>query len=293
MISGNKGKLDSKLKRRSDRISSVELIDQSLDLLCHKRLALLPLYYCGAIPFMSALVFFINEMSFSVFAASNCLPWAVILSFLFIWKNYINSLFCRKIFIILCTGAKSESKLLGEKLSLLDHFRLISAQSLFQSAALIARPISLIFFTSAWTGAFFNTLCAESGIERGSIMKSLSKSTIDILDDSWKLNCLQYVFICIFGMTALNVGIIILLMPNLLKSVLGIDTPFSLSSGISNYISMVFNTSFISIVIAISLLFLDPIVKTVFTVRFFYAESQSKAYDISHELSEIREEKAV
>jgi hypothetical protein len=81
--------------------------------------------------------------------------------------------------------------------------------------------------------------------------------------------------LCIIGiLTALNIGAVLLLLPFLLKTLFDIETPFSLSA--SNFA----NTTFFALVWCLSYLVIDPVMKTAYVLRCFYAESVRTGDDI-------------
>jgi hypothetical protein len=60
----------------------------------------------------------------------------------------------------------------------------------------------------------------------------------------------------------------------LLKTLAGIDTPFTLSVGSA------FNTTFVAVIFALTYLCVDPLVKTAYVLRCFYGESRQTGEDL-------------
>jgi hypothetical protein len=75
-----------------------------------------------------------------------------------------------------------------------------------------------------------------------------------------------------------NIGSMLALIPQLLKTFLGIETMFTLSS------AQMMNTTFIAIVYALAYLCLDPLVKAAYALRCFYGESIHTGEDLRVEL---------
>jgi len=85
--------------------------------------------------------------------------------------------------------------------------------------------------------------------------------------------------LCPFGVvTALNVGIALLLLPWLLKILFGIETIFSISG------EHVMNSTFFAVVFSLCYLFLDPLMKACYCLRCFYGESIQTGEDLKVEL---------
>jgi hypothetical protein len=81
----------------------------------------------------------------------------------------------------------------------------------------------------------------------------------------------------------LNASIVIFTAPQLLKMLLGIETSFSRSG-----VWSLFNTTFLSVAVALAWLALDPLVKAVYTLRCFRGEARRNGADLLAELSLVR-----
>src|SRR4029077_15061796 len=71
----------------------------------------------------------------------------------------------------------------------------------------------------------------------------------------------------------LNIGTAILILPQLLKSFLGIETLLSRSG------SCALNTTFYAVTAGLTYLVMNPLAKAVYLLRYFYAESQGTGVD--------------
>src|SRR5260370_29515092 len=79
----------------------------------------------------------------------------------------------------------------------------------------------------------------------------------------------------------LNVGVLILIVPQLLKSFLGIDTPLTRS------MALPFNSTFLAITAALTYALVDPLVKAIYVLRCFYGESLATGEDLKAQLKAI------
>jgi hypothetical protein len=85
--------------------------------------------------------------------------------------------------------------------------------------------------------------------------------------------------LCPLGMiTALNVGIALVLLPWLLKILFGVETIFSISR------THILNNTFFAVVCSLSYLCLDPLMKASYCLRCFYGESLQTGEDLKVEL---------
>lgn len=81
---------------------------------------------------------------------------------------------------------------------------------------------------------------------------------------------------------AINVSVLLIVLPAVLRSLFGIATPFSVGG-----VYAVTNTTFLMTVFWICFLCLDPIVKTTYVLRCFYGESLRSGRDLLVELRRV------
>ncbi len=81
-------------------------------------------------------------------------------------------------------------------------------------------------------------------------------------------------------MTFFNIALLLIIVPYLLKMFLGIET--SLTLGVNPL-----NSTFLAIVVTLTYLIVDPIAKTVYTLRCFYGESIATGEDLKSRLKAL------
>ncbi len=79
----------------------------------------------------------------------------------------------------------------------------------------------------------------------------------------------------------LNIGVLLLLIPQLLKSFLGIETALTRGE------TLLFNSTFLAIAAALTYAIVDPLVKTVYVLRCHYGESLASGEDLRAQLKNI------
>lgn len=259
--------------------SALDIIEESVHILRLSPLSLLGCYYAGSVPFVLGLLYFWADMSRSGFADQYCSLAALGLVLLFSWMKCWHSVFAQKIF-----AAVSNTQ--TPKLNISRALYLISSQTIIHSSGIFFVPLSMIFcIPFPWVYAFYQnaSLFFNTGVSgTGESIKTLSKK-------SWKQAKLwpgqNHILIFVLSFFAffvfLNLCIFIYLLPHLLKKFFGIETLFTMSG------FNVFNTTFIAAVSCTTHLCIDPLIKTVYTLRCFYGLSVKSGQDIKSGLKFI------
>ncbi len=299
----------SRNKENNQAAGAVELLEESLGIL-RESPAVLAWYYIGSLPFMLGLLFFWNDMLLSSFAFRHLGQAALGMSILFIWMKVWQSAFADRLLALV----KGD---IYERRGIRQIINTTIIQAAIQPWGFIILPVSLIImlpFGKAY--AFFQNVTVKGNGREPDIMKvaAISSKLADYQPAQnfiaiWLMSPIQiiitglFIFIlipvmkftnpdipseavavicmiatiplCIIGiLTALNISAGLLLLPFLLKTLFDIETPFSLST--SNFA----NSTFFALVWALSYLVIDPVMKTAYVLRCFYAESVSTGDDI-------------
>ncbi len=268
-------------KKRADlfAIGPLELADRAIHILRIAPASLLATYYAGTLPFVLGFLYFIADASRSGMTDEDCAAAAAGLALLFLWMKILQAIFARKVEAFMAPGDRI----------VLSFDRLLfaaSSQALVHASGLAIIPLSLsVLFPFAWVFAFYQNATAlafsdslfSSGRPR---MKQLVR---DCMKETarWPGNnhVLLLVLVFLYGVVFVNIAALVLMLPYLLKSFLGIETRFTLS-GLS-----VLNTTFLSAVCALTYLCVDPAVKTAYALRCFYGQGMENGKDL---LSELR-----
>src|SRR4051812_22482922 len=120
-------------------MNAIEILEQAVSLLRSAPANAVLAYLAGAVPFIIALLFFLNEMTRSAFAFDHLSTWSLALAILYIWKNTWQAIFAADLYEALSPGSRRKS----------NPLRLIAIQAALQPAGLfIALPLP-------WLAAFF------------------------------------------------------------------------------------------------------------------------------------------
>ncbi|MEE4354567.1 MAG: hypothetical protein V2J25_17035 [Desulfatiglans sp.] len=262
-------------ERQQQGRGALPLFEEAVHLLRRSPPGLLASYYIGSLPFILGLLFFWADMSRNPFAAQYCSPAALGLAILFIWMKCWQAVFTRKLW----QGLSREP---APSWSLRRVLRLVVVQSFLQPSGLVVLPISLlIMFPFGWTYAFYQNVSVVTveGPDARQGIKTLWKQSWDQAKLQPLQNHIMLSVLTLFSLFVfLNLAVAFILLPRLLKMFFGIDTMFVMSA------SSMLNTTFLAVTCGITYLCVDPLVKTLYTLRCFYGSSLSSGYDLKAEL---------
>ena len=255
---------------------SIQLIEEATHVLRQCPVSLLAAYYIGTLPFMIRLLYFWADMSRSASAADRLTTASMTLALLFVWMKFWQSLFVQGI------KARLGRETL-ETLSAGSILRTAGVQSIIHGSGLILLPLSLVLaLPFGWVFAFYQSAHMPDRQETPGLRGTCRAA--------WRMawlwpgqnHLVLAVFSLLGGVLFINFGLTLLFIPHLIKSLLGIETVFTLS-GIH-----LLNTTFLATVLCLSWLAMDPLVKTVYALRCYYGLSLRTGEDIRSELRTLK-----
>ena len=262
-------------KSRDPGRGSLDLLEEAVHLLRQAPFQVLFLYFIGAFPLILGFLYFLADMSRGPFAHRHVAESAFGLALLYIWMKCWQSVFCGRLL----------SHLLGQspqKYSLSRIWNLVSTQTIFQPLSLFLLPLAfLILLPFGWMFAFFQNLLIQgcgNDPEPGRVMRT-----------SWRLATLwpgqNHRLLLVVGMFGfivfINIAVLMILIPMLLRMLFGIETMFTLS-GIH-----ILNTTFLAVALAFTYLCIDPLFAVVYTLRCFYGEAIETGADLISDLKNL------
>jgi hypothetical protein len=247
---------------------AIDLIEEAMYLLRRTPLIAWAVYLCGASPFVFAFLFFWTEMVSSGLAERSLVPGAAVLGILFIWFKTTQAFFCkglREAFY----GAE------GHRWTFKHWLKALRRQAFWQPTGLILLPVAFVITVPfAWAFAFYqNILMSDPSDDQDD--SSLRKESWRLAklwpEQNWiVLTLLSAVYLLSF----VNWLTVLITVPFLLKTLLGIETVFS-RAGVH-----VFNTTSLFICSVLAYLVADPLVKAVYLLRCHYCESRRSGMDL-------------
>jgi hypothetical protein len=256
---------------------AIEILEEAFHLLRMASMNDLALYYLGSMPFVIGLLYFWGDMSRSAMAESRLAPASLGLAVLFIWMKSWQSVFCQSL----------TAKLHIQKpppLGIKRFWRIITAQSLNQATGFIILPLAGIFLIPMpWAMSYYQsvTVLGDGDANRGRPLRreAWEQAKLWPAQNNWMLSILFLFSLFVLA----NVILAMIQGPQLLKSLLGIETAFTRSG-----YNAIANTTFWAVVFGITYLLMDPVVKAVYVLRCFYGASITSGLDLKVELSAFK-----
>ena len=249
-----------------------DLIEEAVHLLRTAPAAALAAYYLGTLPFVLGVLYFWADMSQSPTARRHVVEAALGVSLLFLWMKFCQALFEGRLRAQLAGETPSP---LGVKRAL----RVLLLQTTLQPTGLFVLPLAFVtVLPFPWVYAFYQNLTALADADvagwRDLFRKGARHARL------WpRQNYTALLFLAAFGaFVFLNCAIVCGAFPQLLKSLLGIETVFSRGG------TAILNTTFFATMFGLTYLCVDPILKSLYVLRCFYGEAIQSGADLRSEL---------
>ena len=277
-----KKKLRRKIEIESGNIPAIECLEESFHILRMNIVSLMPVYCIGTVPFVLGMIYFINDMCQRSDAVRIIPRYALYITVLFLWKNLFQALFCSRVMDKLTSNPPVRR-------TYKDYARILLYQGIIQPYSLFANAVAaVLFFPLPWSIAFFTNVSFFAASEKKGFIETIRISFRNALVYPYQNNLIFYMLLIFAFMAALNTALLIFLIPWVLKTFMGIETLFSKANGADILLNLIFNSTFWSVVIGVTYMAIDPLLKTAYTVRIFYAESIFKGFDIISSLHRLK-----
>lgn len=248
---------------------ALELTEHAIHLLRRRGAAALADYFIGALPFTFGLLYFWSDMTLSPDATWYCAPAAAGVALLFIWMKFWQVRFCRRLWYVLNDDVP-------EQWSWARNLSVAARQTLLHASGMVMVPLAaLIMVPFGWVYAFYQNVSIMDAPDTASL-KGLFREAAQ-QSGLWPgQNHLLLSIISIFALfVMINVAIALIFLPNLLKKLFDIETAFTLGG-----LHAMTNITFLAVVIALTYLCVDPIIKATYTLRCFYGLSRVTGDDL-------------
>lgn len=244
------------------------LIEEAIHRLRRLPKGLLVLYYTGTLPFVTGLLFFWGDMSRHALAPGRLSVSALGLALLFVWMKGFQCLFTRGMLNHLNDGPTLRWSFSGA-------MRCLSFQTLIHATAPLVLPMALLItLPYGWVYAFYQS-CLVTDCPPGKPFTALIR---DIFKTAARDPAQNHMIILNLGLVKLvvmiNVAIAIYALPQLAKSLLGIESAMTLGGFTP------LNSTYLMTVLCLTYLCVDPLVKTVYTLRWFHGISAAGGQDL-------------
>lgn len=267
-------------KSRRPGKSALQIMEEAFHLLRMVDLRYYWIFYAGAVPFVVALLYFSADMSRSSRAGESMLEGALVMTALCLWLRVAQAVFSRGLWRTI----QPESRLVERRGEMFRQFAALSFVQAFQVPLLV---IGLILaLPLGWIVAFLQnaTVLSLTRRESSRSLRNLSGSALKYAHDDWAQNHgILFVIALVSFFTWVNLVATCLILASFAKSFLGVESIFTISP-----MAAILNTTFALGSLLLTYLVISPILKAVYTLRCFYAQSRSSGEDLLSRLASCR-----
>lgn len=266
-----------KRRKKYRERGAFDLLEEAFHALRVSSLSTLVVYYIGSVPFVVCLFYFWADMSRSSFALQDAALASLAVGGTYFWMKAWQAVFCQRLWVQLNAGGEVIDQSWGRSL------RYLAAQVLIQSTAIPVLVLALIcVFPLAWIYAFYQNVTAL-GLTQDYGRKPLRHLVADSARLShweWGSNHFLGLIVMIFSLFVwMSVIMMAMLLPVLAKSLLGVESVFTL-----NPVATFMNSTFIFGTLLIVFLCVSPLTKALYVIRCFYGQSRTTGADLMSRL---------
>lgn len=234
---------------------AIDLLEQAVQLLRGAPFAVHVTYLAGAVPFLLALLFFLNDMTHGPYADDHLVTGSLTLAALFVWKNVWQALFQARLYRILSPASHGTASL----------SRLILIEASLQPVSLIA-PLPL-----PWLVAFFRNASLFAALGDPAPLRAAGRQAVLWTRQNWAILSIMTIAVLLLF---INVMAMIYLVPQLARSFLGIEGDVVRSG------AHLINWTTAAGAAALVWMIVDPLLDAVYVLRCFYGESIASGEDL-------------
>jgi len=306
---------------RTSEPEALELIEQAIHLVRQSPFSAWAAYYLGSLPFLLGLLYFWGDMSRDAAASQRLAEWPVVLSGLFVWMKCWQTVctcqlmgqlqqkdsgewrwsrICRMVaaqsaiqpgalfllpVALLLTVPFGWLYAFYENISVLGDGREHQLRQVWRRAWRQARLWPMQNHWLIWLASpYLLVLVAALLLVIVPWFQAQAPSwSLGVVWLAVSLLSLLMLALCPLSVAvALNLGAALILVPELTRMLLGIETQFTRSTW------GMMNSTWMAMTCALTYLALDPLVKAVYVLRCFYGESRHSALDLRSELKGLR-----
>lgn len=267
------------LQQQRDQRALLTLVEEATHLLRKAPLSVWLGYYAGSIPFILYLFFFWSDMSRSPFAAGHLLSSSFVLTLLYGWMKVWQAVFCDHL-MNLVEGRES-----GDPMNAKAWIRLIASQLCIHASMPWVLSLSLVaMLPFGWVYAFYHNITVlavghfrRHGRAASLFKKALAQSHYHQLQNHSLLAMLFITALLVY----LNLFVGFVMSSFLLRSFSGLENAFTQNP------FLMFSSTVQALLISISYLVMNPMVKSVYVLRCFYGDARKSGADIEVRLRAI------
>lgn len=257
------------------RHSAVELVEEALALLRRTPVAL-AWYLVGAVPFWLSLLWYLSDMTHGAFARQRCLVGALAVAALYIWKRAAQSR----------AGAWLRAAAVDAipvQWTWRDWFAIAGLHARYSSWSLFAAvPALLALAPVGWWLAWHETLTGVCDQPSHDVGAAPRRAWAAARSDPGQTHLILGIFSIAAPFIAVNLAIVLLLLPSLVRALFGVRWTFAMHEG------WMLQGAFALIVLAVTHLIVDPSLKATYALHAFSLEARRTGADLRAEWRRCR-----
>ncbi len=268
-------------RRQRQGDSALDLVEDAIHLLRQTPVATHLIYHIASASFVLGLLWFWSDMTRGAYADGRVAPGALLLSGLYLLMKTGQAAFCARL-------RQAVARQTPTPWTVGRCWRLLVTQAALQPFGFLLFPLSivpLLMVPLPWLLAFFQGVsvsadgaggsvsrCARSALRQAMLWPGQNHGIVGLL-----LVCTTAVLVDV----TVGVGAL----PFLAQTLFGITTDFTLS------IHAYLNTTFVLSLVALTYLVMDPLIKAIYVLRTFQADSIHSGDDLRSRFAELRQER--
>lgn len=261
----------------------MDLVEDAIHLLRRTPVAIHLIYHIASASFVLGLLWFWSDMTRGAYADGRVAPGALLLSGLYLAMKTGQAAFCARL-------RQAVSHQRPTPWTFGRCWRLLLTQAALQPLGFLLFPLSifpLLMIPLPWFLAFFQGVSVSGDGAQGSVSRCARAAFRQAL--LWPGQNHGIVGLLVVCTTAvfLDVTVGVGALPFLAKTLFGITTDFNLS------IHAYLNTTFVLSLLALTYLVMDPVIKAIYVLRTFQADSIQSGDDLRSKFAELRQDRLV
>ncbi len=264
-------------RQRRDE-TPLDLIESAVHLLREIPLSTHLFHQLASAPFVLGLLWYWSDMSRGAYADRRLGPGALLLALLYLGMKTGQSAFCSRL-------RTHVSGAVDQPWTPLRWIRILITQAPLQPWGFLLFPLSVFPFLMVplpWLLAFFQGVSVAGDPARGSPWQCFQLALRHALAAPGQNHGIIGLLILVSVGILIDVGVALGAAPALARMLFGVTSDFNLS------IAAYLNTTFLLAVVALTYLVLDPIIKAIYVLRGFNADSIRSGDDLRARFNRLR-----
>ena len=268
--------MNSPATRQRSGPPATDVLEAAVRLLRRAPVATLLLHAVGSVPCLLGVLYFVADMSRSALAYERLEVAALGMALLYLWMKCWQAVFAARLRALLLEETPA-------RWTFARAFRLVAHQAVLQPLGLLVRPPALLItLPYVWTATFFHNVTVLGDGQPRSLRELCREAGAQARLWPRQAHALTFLLF-LFGLfVVLNVALTLVLLPQLARMFLGIESAFT------RHLGGMWNATFFTAVLAGAYLCLDPIRKAAAVVRCFHGSAVRTGADLEVQLRALR-----